>query len=189
MPRFNGAIMIVRNQQININGMETLTTIDRLTDLRRPLTTDEVEFRVQSTKYKKATVLAYKTARTDTKILDESGLIWQRKYDLIDGKLFCGIGIYFPEISEFVWRWDTGTPSNMDADKGHASDAFKRAGFAWGIGVELYDFPRITIPVKEDTDKIYPASWTWAWKHNEEGKINNLAAKDRSGKIMFHHKG
>ena len=33
----------------------------------------------------------------------------------------------------------------MEAEKGEASDAFKRACFKWGIGVELYTAPFIWV--------------------------------------------
>lgn len=68
---------------------------------------------------------------------------WQCDFRSIDGKLFCGIGCRFG--GEWVWKWDTGTPSNMEAQKGEASDARKRAGFAWGIGRELYTAPFIWV--------------------------------------------
>jgi hypothetical protein len=44
-----------------------------------------------------------------------------------------------------VWKWDAGTESNTEAEKGRASDAFKRAGFKHGIGRELYSSPRVFI--------------------------------------------
>ncbi|MBO7273338.1 MAG: hypothetical protein J6V22_00635, partial [Clostridia bacterium] len=39
-----------------------------------------------------------------------------------------------------------GTESNTEAQKGEASDSFKRACFNWGIGRELYTSPFIWIP-------------------------------------------
>ena len=69
---------------------------------------------------------------------------WQCDYRSIDGKLFCGVGMRF-KYGEWVWKWDTGTPSNMEAQKGEASDAFKRACFKWGLGRELYTAPEITV--------------------------------------------
>ena len=47
--------------------------------LSRPLDVSEIEFRVQSVKSKGGILLAYKTARTDMNILDESGLMWQKR--------------------------------------------------------------------------------------------------------------
>ena len=51
-----------------------------------------------------------------------------------------------------VWKWDCGVESREDGEgnekKGEASDAFKRAGFRWGIGRELYTAPFIFFPTE-----------------------------------------
>lgn len=114
----------------------------------RALKPEEVECRVSQVANYGVQLLLYKTARTDMALLDEvmGPESWQSDFKEIDGKLFCGIGCKFGE--EWVWKWDTGTPSNMEAEKGEASDARKRAGFCWGIGRELYTAP--TIWVKRD---------------------------------------
>lgn len=116
----------------------------------RPLTADDVECRVAQCSDKGCSLLLYKTARTDMALLDETvgAENWQKDYRTIDGKLFCGIGCRFKD-GEWVWKWDTGTPSNMESQKGEASDAFKRAGFCWGIGRELYSAPYIWIGSKQ----------------------------------------
>lgn len=44
-----------------------------------------------------------------------------------------------------VWKWDCGTESNTEKEKGEASDSFKRACVNWGIGRELYTTPRVQI--------------------------------------------
>ena len=113
----------------------------------RTLTPREIECRIaeigKDAKYLK--LLLYKTARTDAALLDETygPDKWSCDYKVVDGKLFCGIGIKFGE--EWIWRWNVGTESNMEAEKGQASDALKRAGFVWGIGTELYSSPEITL--------------------------------------------
>jgi hypothetical protein len=90
-------------------------------------------------------LLLYKTVRTDAALLDETygPQNWQNDYKSIDGKLYCGIAIRFGD--EWITKWNTGTESNMEAQKGEASDAMKRAGFVWGIGTELYSAPQITV--------------------------------------------
>ena len=40
--------------------------------------------------------------------------------------LFCKVGIKIEE-DEWVWKSNTGSESNVEKDKGHVSDAFKRA--------------------------------------------------------------
>lgn len=113
----------------------------------RYLKPEEVEVRVGQCSDKGCSLLLYKTARTDMTLLDETygPDCWQCDYKSIDGKLYCGIGVFFVNCDDWVWKWDTGTESNMEAQKGEASDAFKRAGFRWGIGRELYTSPRIWV--------------------------------------------
>ncbi|MCD7779837.1 MAG: hypothetical protein LUH05_04115 [Candidatus Gastranaerophilales bacterium] len=115
----------------------------------RKLKADEIECRVQQCTQKGCSLLLYKTARTDRTLLDETyGDYWQNDFKVIDGKMYGGIGIYNKDIKEWLWRWDCGTESNTEAEKGQASDCFKRAGFKWGIGVELYSAPFIWLNVK-----------------------------------------
>ena len=40
--------------------------------------------------------------------------------------------------SEWVWKEDVGTESNIEATKGSYSDAFKRCAVKWGTGRDLY---------------------------------------------------
>ena len=120
----------------------------------RQLKENEIECRVSEIdKYHGAwlTLLLYKTARTDAALLDETvgEMNWQNDYRVIDGKLYCGIGIRNESKDEWIWRWNVGTESNMEAEKGQASDAMKRAGFVWGIGAELYTAPYIKIPAEK----------------------------------------
>lgn len=107
----------------------------------RLLRADEIECRVSRCTEKGAVLLLYKTARTDADLLDETvgPENWQNDFEMIDGVLYGGIGIKCGE--EWIWKRDAGTESNTEAEKGRASDAFKRAGFKWGIGRELYSAP------------------------------------------------
>lgn len=129
----------------------------------RDLRADEIECRVQSVKENGLVLLLYKDARVDMNILDETvgAERWQREHYECKGNLFCKVSIcvdtkkgesIFPE---WVWKSDCGTESNTEAQKGEASDSFKRACFNWGIGRELYTSPFIWIPaekcnIKED---------------------------------------
>lgn len=141
----------------------------------RPLTADDVECRVAQCSEKGASLLLYKTARTDMAMLDEAvgPERWQKRYDSIDGKLFCSIGIEFD--GQWVWKQDVGTPSNMEADKGHASDAFKRAGFCWGIGRELYTAPFIWVPA-DKCRKLFQGNGRW--KCYDDFKVTDMQVED-----------
>ena len=111
----------------------------------RDLRADEIEVRVAQVRQNGLSLLLYKDARCDMRILDETlgqGR-WQKDFYECKGTLFCRVGI---EIgSEWVWKSDAGEPSNTSAQKGEASDAFKRACFNWGIGRELYTAPFVWV--------------------------------------------
>ena len=169
------------------------------TKINTPLAINEIDFRVQSiNKGGYATILAYKDARVDMNRLDAVYGVgfWQKKYDVINGNLFCSIGIWNKELSQWVWVQDVGTESNTEKEKGQASDAFKRAGFNLGIGRELYDYPIIQIKLEPNefeikNDKAYPTfnfklkEWIWFSQFDENGKLNYLACKDNNGKARF----
>lgn len=117
------------------------------------------KWRVQSFSKNKpsAQCVAYIDARDVMDTLDSvvGPENWQDDYQLVDGKLLAGIGIKCGE--EWVWKWDTGTESNMEKEKGQMSDAFKRAGVKWGIGRFLYDLPIQYLPASEKkTTTNYP---------------------------------
>ena len=96
--------------------------------------------------------IPYKNARADMCILDEcvGPDNWQRDHKDVDGAFMCGIGIYSDKHKQFIWKWDAGSSNGAaDVSKSSASDSFKRAGFSWGIGRELYSMPRLVIPTDE----------------------------------------
>lgn len=117
----------------------------------RLLRADEIELRVgQYAEGKGCSLLLYKTARTDMDILDETygPGEWECAYMEIKGTLYCAITVHG------VTKSDCGTESNQEAEKGEASDAFKRAGVRWGIGRELYTAPFVWIREADFETKI-----------------------------------
>jgi len=115
----------------------------------RDLRADEIECKVAQISDKGLSLLLYKTARTDMQILDEvvTPYNWKCEYQEIKNNMYCGISIYDTNKKEWITKWDCGVESAFgDKEKGEASDAFKRAGFKWGIGTELYTAPFIWIP-------------------------------------------
>ena len=111
------------------------------------LAAEDIEVRVGNfNKAKtKCTLLLYKTARTDAKILDEvvGCYNWQKKFYELKGVIYCSLGIYFEDRKEWIWKDDAGAETQIETEKGTASDAFKRAAFAWSLGRELYSAPKI----------------------------------------------
>ena len=150
-----------------------------LKKLYEPLAVEHIDFKVaQVTKTDTAvwaSILAYKDARVDMQILDEAvgPMNWQVTYQRdTKGILQCAIGIYSPELQQWVWKTSNGTESDFESEKGEYSDAFKRAGFMWGIGRKLYDFPAIWVQLNEHdyyekdgkvkaSNKLRPNDWKW----------------------------
>lgn len=99
------------------------------------------QWRVQSFSKNKpvAQCVAYIDARDVMNVLDNivGASNWQDDYKVINNQLFAGIGIYIN--NQWIWKWDTGTESQTEKEKGIVSDSFKRAGVKWGIGRFLYD--------------------------------------------------
>lgn len=126
----------------------------------RKLRADEIECRVSQINEKGLTLLLYKDARCDMNMLDEvvGPERWQCRYEDHKGTLFCSVGVR--EGDEWIWKEDAGAPSNMESQKGEASDAFKRACFRWGIGRELYTAPFIWVPAGNYQASQKNGKWT-----------------------------
>lgn len=111
----------------------------------RNLRADEIDVRIGSVNKGGASLLLYKDARADMNILDETvgPLNWQRKHEVIDGKLFCTISVFDPDKNIWVSKQDVGTESYTEKEKGQSSDSLKRACVNLGIGRALYTAPNI----------------------------------------------
>lgn len=167
----------------------------------RKLYANEIECRVANVKQPSqgkaggVSVLLYKDARVDMRMLDEvyGAMNWKREHQSIDGRLYCTISVYNEKTGEWVSKQDVGVESYTEKEKGQASDSFKRAGFNWGIGRELYTAPFIWITLADQE-----------WSHAQNGvkpkvnfdvadiayngeNISYLVIKDDKGKIRFTH--
>lgn len=168
-----------------------------INELSKPLSIDDIEFRIGSVAKarqgelpKGFSMLAYKTARTDVKRLNDCvGLNWKNKYFYdTTGILCCEISIYNSEIKEWISRVDVGTESMTEKEKGTYSDAFKRAGFKWGIGAELYNFPFIWINWSDYSE--YNGKYTPKNFDNKSIKIDEYVVENAEvKKLKLSHKG
>jgi len=117
------------------------------------------KWRVQSFSKQKpmATCVAYIDARDVMDRLDEICIYgWERLHTEFKIDLYAGISIVMPN-GEKLTRWDCGVESNTDAEKGEASDSFKRAAVNWGIGRFLYDLGMEYVTANEaKTNGNYP---------------------------------
>ncbi len=182
----------------------------------RLLKAEEIECRVGTIQGRGCSLLLYKDARVDMKILDETYGVgnWQRTHEVINGNLFCTIEIWNDRINQWVKKQDVGTESYTEKEKGEASDSFKRAGFNVGIGRELYTSPFIWIqpkadmkpsntkdidgkeanefyPYKKDSygNGVYTTKTVFKVKeigYDKESKINKLIIVDHKDNTRFH---
>lgn len=122
----------------------------------RTLRPDEIEVRVGQVFQEGVTMLLYKNARTDMQVLDETfgAMNWQKDYKEVKGNLYCGIGVWDEKKAQWIWKWDCGTESNTEKEKGEASDAQKRSAVNWQIGRELYTAPFIFLNVATKPYKV-----------------------------------
>ncbi len=175
-----------------------------LSELSKPLTVDQIDFRVQSiNKGGYATILAYKDARVDMMRLNEvCGVLgWKREHSRENQN--CTVSLWNDKTCQWVGKEDTGTQSNTEAQKGLASDSFKRSCFNLGIGIELYDYPILSIklnsgewklnenkkdkwgnPKPEATYNFKLKEWTW-FTQFDGNELICIAAKDEKGKVRF----
>lgn len=149
----------------------------------RTLRADEIEVRVQSVRKGNnavgAILLLYKDARCDMNILDESvGLMgWKREHNLIGDRLYCTVSLFDKDSDQWISKQDVGTESNTEAEKGQASDAFKRACFNWGIGRELYTAPFIYITLKNE--EFYEDRGKLKLKSGVSFRVESIEYKNR----------
>ena len=148
----------------------------------RLLRADEIDVRIAQCGSWGCQLLLYKDARVDMALLDETvgPENWQRKHEVINGNLFCSVGIRVVRedgIAEWIWRQDVGTESNTEHSKGESSDSFKRTCTNFGIGRELYSAP--TIFVKAEDLKTLKDNGNGRWTCKDYFTVNDIQYTDR----------
>lgn len=165
----------------------------------RALKASEIDCRIQSIGQNKTgavgtTILLYKDARVDMNILDETvgTMNWQREHSVVNGNLYCTISIWDEVKEQWISKSDVGTESNTEKEKGQASDSFKRAGFNWGIGRELYSAPFVYIQLdkSEYIERNGKLTSNAKFKvkdiaYDENRNIVRLVVVDSKGKVRY----
>lgn len=165
----------------------------------RLLRADEIECRVSIVKENGVSLLLYKDARVDQRILDETfGMFgWKRSHQCIDGNLYCTVEVYDRESGAWVAKQDVGATGHAEKEKSQASDSFKRACFNWGIGRELYTAPFIWVSaanasIKKNGDRLYCGDHfsVRSIAYNEDREIVGLTISNDSnhGQIVYEMK-
>lgn len=163
----------------------------------RTLRPNEIDCRIKQVTSYGVTILLYKDARVDQNLLDETvgAMNWQRKHSRDNAN--CTVSIWDDEKAQWIEKEDTGTESNTEAEKGLASDSFKRACFNWGIGRELYTAPKIRIDAANinfdkgapsDKPKTYDTFEVALIEYDELKNITALAIRNKkTKKIVFEY--
>lgn len=120
-----------------------------LPKLAAPFPKEDIHWRAQTVTREgnKALALAYVDARDVMERLDivcgPEG--WQTEHaDAGGGRLVCRIGILVD--GEWIWKSDGAGATDVEADKGAFSDAFKRAAVPWGVARYLYGLGNTYVP-------------------------------------------
>ena len=160
----------------------------------RLLKPEEIECRVATINEKGLSLLLFKDARVDQKILDETftPFGWKRTHQSIDGNLYCTVEIWDQEKKQWIAKQDVGTTSYAEKEKGQASDSFKRACFNVGIGRELYTEPFIwvaaaktTIQKKGDRYLTNEHFRVQQIQYNEKREITELTILNSHGQKVY----
>ena len=162
----------------------------------RLLKASEIDARVGTVGAKGVTLLLYKDARVDMAILDEThgSEFWQRDHREIKGHMYAGVGVWNKEIKQFIWKWDCGTESFTEKEKGEASDSFKRACVNVGIGRELYTSPFIFIQcetVKKDRGHDLVNKYEFSGcrvnriSYNENREVTEVEIVNKKGDVIY----
>ena len=139
--------------------------------LSAPFPPQDVDWRLGKTVADKGCglALAYIDARAAMDRLDAvcgpGG--WQNKYSHAQGTVVCEIGIKIGD--EWVWKADGAGATQVEAEKGSLSDAFKRSAVRWGIGRYLYD-------LKNTWVQIEPQGRSFKIKEDQWEKLRRVAA-------------
>ncbi len=166
--------------------------------LIRLLKANEIECRIATINEKGLSLLLYKDARVDQRILDETfgAFGWKRSHQCIDGNLYCTVEILDKESGEWVAKQDVGTTGYTEKEKSQASDSFKRACFNWGIGRELYSAPFIWVPAgkatiqcKDNKFYCYDRFSVKSIAYNEDREISALMVVNDKGQTVYELKG
>jgi|DEB0MinimDraft_10_1074344.scaffolds.fasta_scaffold01477_13 ribosomal protein L15 len=120
----------------------------KLEKLTAKINPHEIQWRIQSAKNGKTTVVPYLTNRCVMERFDEEfgAMHWKNEFVEWRGKgVKCGISARNEQSGEWVTKYDGADETNIESTKGGFSDSMKRAAVQWGLGRDLYEYPMIQI--------------------------------------------
>lgn len=148
----------------------------------RTLRADEIEVRPACVKDGYATLLLYIDSRAVVDLLNETigAMNWTMDFYEANGKLVGKMGIWDEDKNMFIYKCDTGSESNIEAEKGLFSDCYKRCLSRFGVQ-ELYTSPKIRIKTNDE----YMSYYVDEIEYNEYREITKLIIKNRFNDIVF----
>ena len=170
-----------------------------LKQLKQPFDPKFVKWRVGATNADKTKgiALAYIDSREVQKRLDDvMGLAgWQDRYIPVDGGFICELSLLID--GNWITKSNAAANTQVEAIKGGASDALKRAAATWGIGRYLYYMPNQWVKI-EPSGKSYklaeiPELPGWAqpnpnierWEDVAELELDASASGDMDGEEVL----
>lgn len=131
-------------------------------DLSLPFPASQIEWRVGATTKDKdrCIALAYVDARTVQRRLDEvlGPFMWETHTQTPH---LCSITIHLPD-GRSITRTDAAGDTQVEAEKGAFSTAFKRAAAQFGVGRYLYSLPNTWVAYRSAYDFDKPELPSWA---------------------------
>lgn len=120
-----------------------------MSGLFRRLRADEIDVRLGTVDRYGFSLLLYKDARCDQRVLDETFTPWGwQKETRKEGETFISRVLIQGPDGDWIYKEGAGSAGNFEPEKSAESDSFKRACFAWGLGRDLYTAPRIHLNAK-----------------------------------------
>ncbi len=147
--------------------------------LSAPFRGTQISWRVGATlkDKSKGLPLAYIDARDVMERLDEvcGPANWQAKYSHAEKRVICEISVRIGD--EWVTKANGAGDTDVEADKGAISDAFKRAAVLWGVGRYLYGLKAGWMPIQQQ-------GRSYTLTDNAKGQLVQLHEKFVGGSVV-----
>lgn len=144
--------------------------MDEKQEMKVRIPFDYKDIKWKPSKFNKGNVkaLAYLDVRAVRRRLNDVFGVdgWKTEMYRQDGVTFCKLSVWDGESQEWLYRTDSGGDSNVEAEKGAASDALKRAAINFGIGEYLYDI-----------GDVWAERGEWNWTPAGEKQLEKAYAK------------
>ena len=161
------------------------------------LQAEDIEVRPGIVNDKGMTLLLYINSRSAMRILDEAvgPENWQREHESINGSIYCSVSIWSEDKKSWVKKQDVGSASMAEAEKGMASDSFKRSCVSWGLGRALYGCGLLWL--KSDLYSAEKKNERWVVKdsfhvdeilYDNQGEIISITIKNQNEEIVLNKK-